>query len=148
MDYYDHHIERHLLIRGLPMQLFELVAHPDHLNQMNPDIHVLSYAPSANGGYDTDWEYQFGALKLAGKSKVATYEPPCTLTVDTQGGIPSHWVWSFAAQGDGVLVGVQLDYDIPKPLAFMGRLLTKRNEKSVEMQLENLKMMAEEHVYE
>jgi hypothetical protein len=139
----DYHIKRQVLINGSLAQLFELVAHPDHLSQVNPDIHVLSYAPSAIGGYDTDWEYQFGAMKLAGKSKVVAYEPPHTLNVETQGGIPSRWFWSFLGQGDGVLVAVELDYDIPKPLAFMGSLLTKRNEKSVEMQLENLKMLAE-----
>ncbi len=138
----DYHIERQMWIRASPMQLFELVAHPDHLSEMNPDIRVLSYAPSASGGYDTEWEYQFGAMKLAGKSRVASYEPPHKLIVDTQGGIPSHWVWSFVAQGDGARVGVNLDYDIPKPLAFMGNLLTKRNEKSVETQLENLKVLA------
>jgi hypothetical protein len=121
--------------------------HPDHLHQVNPDIHVLKYAPSPLGGYDTDWEYQFGAMKLAGKSKVVVCESPHKLIVETQGGIPSRWAWSFVAQNvgghDGVLVGVNLDYDVPKPLAFMGNLLTKRNEKSVEMQLENLKMLAE-----
>lgn len=137
-----------MLIRGsLPLlqtHLFELVMHPDHLHQVNPDIRVVSYTPSPLGGYDTDWEYQFGAMKLAGKSKVVACEPPHKLIVETQGGIPSRWVWSFAVQGDGVLVGVNLDYDVPKPLAFMGNLLTKRNEKSVEMQLENLKMLVED----
>jgi hypothetical protein len=134
------------VINGSLAQLFELVAHPDHLSQVNPDIHVLSYAPSAIGGYDTEWEYQFGAMKLAGKSNVAIYEPPHKLVVDTQGGIPSHWVWSFTPQPKGamgVLVAVELDYDIPKPLAFVGSILTKRNEKSVEMQLNNLRALAE-----
>ena len=142
----DYHIEKQILIHGTAEQLFDWVAHPDHLSEVNPDIRVVSYAPSPNGGYDTVWEYQFGAMKLAGKSTVLTYERPCKLIVETQGGIPSHWVWSFVAQADGVLVDVVMDYDIPKPLQFMGSLLTKRNEKSVEMQLENLKTLASTNV--
>jgi ligand-binding SRPBCC domain-containing protein len=140
----QNHLNKSIVMNAPLDWLFDTVMHPDNLHTMNPDIEVLSHSASPLGGFDTEWQYTFGAIKLTGKSTVVAYERPCTLVVDTQGGIPSHWVWRFSTEEAGTRVSVEVDYDIPKPLQFMGNMLIKRNEKAVETQLHNLKMMAEE----
>ena len=82
-------------------------------------------------------------MTLSGESRVVKFERPHELIIDTQGGVPSRWVWSLQPDGDGVHLCLTLDYTVPKALVFMGKLLEKQNEKSVEMQIANLKRLAE-----
>ncbi len=129
-------------------RVFDLLADPDHFNKVNPDLVITDATPSALGGYDMCWEVRFGAMTLAGESKVVKFERPCELVIDTQGGVPSHWVWSLLPNdsnnsNSGVQLNLTLDYSVPKALAFLGRLLEKQNEKSVETQVANLKRLAE-----
>lgn len=138
-----YHIDREILIQAPIETLFRLVSEPDHLHDINPDITVLGHAPSTVGGYDTDWEYSFGAIKLNGRSQVITYNAPHQLIVETHGGIPSHWHWQFEKTAQGTRVLVNLDYEVPAPLQFMGHLLVKRNQQAVDMQMNNLKRIAE-----
>ena len=124
-------------------QVFDLLADPDHFNRVNPDLTITEATPSTLGGFDMCWEYKLGAMTLAGHSQVITFERPSKLVIDTTGGVPSHWVWRLSAEPNGTRVDLELDYTVPEALAFMGKLLEKQNEKSVEMQLANLKRLAE-----
>jgi uncharacterized protein YndB with AHSA1/START domain len=124
--------------------VFDLLADPWHFNKVNPDLVITSATPSPLGGYDTSWEIKFGAMTLAGQSTVIEFVRPSRLIIDTQGGVPSHWVWSIAPDGeDRVTLNLLLEYTVPTPLAFMGKLLEKQNEKTVEVQVTNLKRLAE-----
>ena len=131
-------------IHATAERVFDLLADPDHFNKVNPDLVITATAQSALGGYDMDWEVRFGGMTLTGESKVVKFERPRELVIDTRGGVPSRWEWALQPNGDGVHLCLTLDYTVPKALAFMGKLLEKQNEKSVEMQIANLKRMAEE----
>jgi uncharacterized protein YndB with AHSA1/START domain len=124
-------------------RVFDLLADPNHFNQVNPDLRITDARPSALGGFDMCWEYHFGGMTLAGESTIVTFERPSKLVIDTTGGVPSHWVWQLSTETDGTRVDLELDYAVPKALAFMGKLLEKQNEKSVATQLANLKRLAE-----
>ena len=143
-----YHIDREAIIQAPIETIFKLVSEPDHLHEINPDITVLAHQPSPVGGYDTDWEYSYGAIKLSGRSQVMGYDYPTRIVVDTHGGLPSHWIWRFEASEDGTRVHVSLDYDVPGPLQFMGHLLVKHNQQAVEAQMVNLKKIAESMKYE
>jgi len=135
-----------ITIQASAEHVFDLLADPGHFNQVNPDLVITSAKPSSLGGYDMDWELRFGGMTLAGESKVVKFERPRELIIGTQGGVPSHWVWSLrpvAERADAVELCLTLDYTVPKALAFMGRLLERQNEKSVAMQITNLKRLAE-----
>lgn len=140
----SHHILHSTLIQATIERVFDLLTDPNHFNQVNPDLTITEATPSALGGFDMCWEYRIGAMTLAGESTIVTFERPHTLVIDTTGGVPSHWVWRLSAEPDGARVELELDYTVPKALAFMGKLLEKQNEKSVAMQLANLKRLAEE----
>lgn len=140
-----YHVDREAVIQAPIEAIFNLVSKPEHLGGINPDITVVSHQQSSLGGHDTDWEYSFGAIKLSGRSQVMVYDYPHRLVVDTHGGIPSHWEWQFSPTEEATQtrVSVSLDYEVPGPLQFMGNLLVKRNQQAVEMQMANLKRMAE-----
>ena len=140
------HITKSTVIQATAERVFDLLADPWHFNKVNPDLVITDATPSALGGYDMCWELRFGAMTLAGESKIIAFERPSQLVIDTQGGVPSHWVWSIqpnGENGDGVHLNLALDYIVPKQLAFLGKLLEKQNEKSVEAQVTNLKRLAE-----
>lgn len=137
------HLDKRAVIHAPIECVFDLLADPNRLHEVNPDVTVTSFAPSEIGGYNIEWEYRFGAMTLAGGSKIVAFERPSLLVIDTSGGVPSHWEWTLSANGDGTHVALSLDYTVPKQLAFMGKLLEKQNEKSVEAQMANLKRLAE-----
>jgi len=139
-------ITKSTTIHATAEHVFDLLADPWHFNKVNPDLVITEATPSALGGYDMCWELRFGAMTLAGESKIVAFDRPSQLVIDTQGGVPSHWVWSIQPSADeqGVHLNLALDYIVPKQLAFLGKLLEKQNEKSVEMQVTNLKRLAEE----
>ncbi len=136
-------IERQVTIAAPAERIFDLIIDPHQISRVNPDITVLSYTPSPVGGYDIQWEYRFGMMTLAGESKVALYERPHRVVIDTLGGVPSHWDWSLQMQDAESHLMLTLDYSVPPALAFMGRLLEKQNEKSVDAQMANLKRLTE-----
>jgi len=138
-------IERQVMIAAPAERIFELITDPQQLGIVNPDIHVLSYEPSPAGGFDIQWEYRFGMMTLAGESKNVLYEKPNRVVIETQGGVPSHWDWSVQMNGAGSTLMLALDYTVPPELAFMGKLLEKQNEKSVDAQMTNIKRLAEEN---
>ena len=137
-------IVRQVTIAAPAERIFELITDPQQLGAVNPDIHVLSYEPSPAGGFDILWEYRFGMMTLAGESKNVLYEKPSRVVIETQGGVPSHWDWSVRTDGAASLLALSLDYSVPPTLAFMGKLLEKQNEKSVDAQMNNIKRLAEE----
>jgi carbon monoxide dehydrogenase subunit G len=137
------HISNSITIQAPIERIFDLLVDPNHWSRVNPDVTVTSYAPSEVGGYDLEWDYKFGAMTLSGSSKVVQYERPTLLVMDTSGGVPSHWMWSLEPDHDGTLLTLSLDYTVPKQLQFLGKLVEKQNEKSAEMQITNLKRLAE-----
>lgn len=136
-------IERQVTIAALAERIFDLITDPRQLSRVNPDIAVLSFAPATVGGYDIQWEYRFGMMTLAGESRNALFEKPHRVVIDTVGGVPSHWDWSLQSNGDESHLLLTLDYSVPPALAFMGKLLEKQNEKSVDAQMANIKRLAE-----
>lgn len=138
-------IRQSTMIQAPAERVFDLLADPNHFNQVNPDLTITDARPSALGGFDMVWEYRFGGMTLAGESTIVTFDPPSKLVIDTTGGVPSHWVWQLSGEPDGTRVDLELDYIVPKALAFIGKLLEKQNEKSVASQLANLKFLAEQN---
>lgn len=136
-------IERQIAIAAPAERIFELITDPQQLSRVNPDIAVLAFVPSPMGGYDVQWEYRFGMMTLAGESKNALFERPHRVVIDTLGGVPSHWDWSLQPDSAGARLLLTLDYSVPPALAFMGKLLEKQNEKSVDAQMANIKRLAE-----
>jgi hypothetical protein len=136
------HILRSTTIAAPAERIFDLLVNPAHLSQVNPDITVTAHRPAAAGGFDMDWEYRFGALTLSGQSSVVEYARPARLTIATAGGVPSTWAWSLCACDAGTQLELDLEYTVPQALAFMGKLLERHNEKSVEMQIANLARLA------
>lgn len=142
------HLDKHTVVNAPIERVFDLLTDPKRLNEINPDVTVTAYASSEAGGYDIEWEYRFGAMTLTGVSKMITFERPSQLVIDTSGGVPSHWAWTLNSEGGGTHVDLSLDYAVPKQLAFMGKLLEKHNEQSVEAQMANLKRLAEKGSFE
>jgi len=136
-------IGRQMAIAAPAERIFDLITDPQQLSRVNPDIAVLSCSPSPVGGFDIQWEYRFGMMTLAGESKNVLYERPHRVVIDTVGGVPSHWDWSLQPNGAQSLLLLTLDYSVPPALAFMGKLLEKQNEKSVDAQMMNIKRLAE-----
>jgi hypothetical protein len=124
-------------------RVFDLLVDPGHLSKVNPDITITSHSAAAVGGFDMDWEYRFGALTLNGQSTVVEFDRPSRLIIDTSGGIPSRWMWSLCECEQGTALSLELEYTVPKQLAFLGKLLERQNERSVETQIANLTLLAE-----
>ena len=140
------YISKSAIINAPAEKIFTLLTDPTLQNKMNPDFTVLTYTPSAIGGYDNTWNYKVAGMNFSGESKIAAYEPPSRLVFDTTGGIPSHWEWTLQPQGTSTNVSLSLDYTMPGSLfgEFFNKLLIERqNEKVVERQIKNLKRMSE-----
>jgi uncharacterized protein YndB with AHSA1/START domain len=140
-------INKSTTINATPERVFEILADPELASQLNPDLNIVSYTPSAIGGFDNSWEYKMSGLKFKGTTRMLVVEKPYNTVYETIGDLPSRWTWQLERQGDATMVKVELDYKIPGMLnnPLLRPVAERTNEKVITNQLANLKRLSEQN---
>jgi hypothetical protein len=138
-------IKKSSTVQAPAERIFGILADPQLAHDLNPDLVLTSYTPSAIGGFDNTWEYKMSGFKFKGNTKMLVVERPYVAVYETTGDLPSRWSWHLQSQGDTTLVEVELDYTIPKMLnnPLLRPTVEKTNEKVITNQVANLKRLSE-----
>lgn len=140
-------IKKSATIQAPAERVFEVLADPKLQSQLNPDLTITSFTPSAIGGFDNTWEYKMSGFKFKGDTHMLVVEKPYVATYETTGDLPSQWSWQLESQGNTTAVKVELDYKIPGMLnnPLIRPMVERTNEKVITNQLANLKRLSEQN---
>jgi uncharacterized membrane protein len=96
-------------------------------------------------GLNYKWAYKLAGIRFEGESLVVEETAPQKSVIKSKGGIVSTWTWTFAAQGNGTTVKVEVDYTVPIPVLgkLAEKIVTKMNQRELELTLANLKEILE-----
>ncbi len=138
-------IEKSVLIKAKPEQVFEFVADPKHLPVIWPNmVEVTDLQPLPKGGYAFKWVYKMAGMRFTGHSECIEYKP-ATLLTNKNTGIESVIKWTFQPENGQTRVSVTGEYTIPG--ALLGKLaeplINKLNEHDADALVANLKARIE-----
>lgn len=138
-------IKKSTAVQAPAERVFEILADPTLAHDLNPDLVLTSYTPSAVGGFDNTWEYKMSGLKFKGQTRMLVVDRPFVTIYETTGDLPSRWSWHLQSQGDTTEVQVELDYTVPGLLnnPLTRPAVERGNEKVITNQLANLKRLSE-----
>ena len=104
-------IRKNIIINAPTLPVWGVVGEPSQWGKLNPNIANYSYSPSANGGYNGEWVYALGKLKLHSKVRTNIYEPGRRLVVETCGQMKSKWTWWLESDGDWTHLALTVEYN-------------------------------------
>jgi coenzyme Q-binding protein COQ10 len=133
-----------------PVELvFDIIANqPERQPDWWPPMDLqerVSPPPTAVGSISR-YVYNMMGVKIKGEHEVIEMAENKRLVVKTISGLDSTFIFTFAPQSSGMLLTIEVDYELPGSI--LGKLLNKlvveeKNEKDLEAGLKNLKAMAE-----
>ncbi len=110
---------------------------------------VSDIVPLPNGGYRYRWTYSFAGFPIRAEAEMTEVTPYSRIIVESSGGLRTISTWVFEPQPDGA---TSADFSIEAPdVNFLLRRLSGgfiRNQLrfAVEVALQNVKYMAEQHL--
>ena len=92
-------------------------------------------------GQHWGWEYKMAGIPLQGESTVIESVPNERHVFTSKGGITSKFSWTFEPQETGTLLQLEIEYHIPIPVLgkLADKLVTRRNERESEINMQNIK---------
>lgn len=139
-------IEKSIFIQAAVGKVFAFMAEPGNLPQIWPSLmEVRNVQPLPNGGYTYDWTYKLAGIPIEGHAEWIEFIKNQRVVDRNESGIPSTFIWTYKAEGDGTRVSLSVDYTLPS--AVLSRLaepiIHKMNEHEADVVLANLKARME-----
>ena len=135
-------LDRSVTIDAPIEKVFQFVEDPSNFPEVWPSMmEVKDVERLPSGGRKFSWVYKMAGVKLEGTSETIEYEENRRIVSETKGGIQSKFVWSFAPEGDGTTLHVDMEYTVPVPV--VGKLaesvIVKMNEREASALVSNIK---------
>ena len=139
-------LSKSITINAPVEKVFEFVTEPTNLPKFWPSLIDVSDVKRSRDQVESyHWVYKMGGVKFEGETELSEVLANQRVVAKNSGGIPSEFVWTYAPEGDGTKVTVDVEYKVPG--AVLGRLaeplVIKMNEREAETLLANLKGMME-----
>jgi uncharacterized membrane protein len=135
-------------INASPQDVIEYVADPSNrpvfLKQLKS---VSDVKPDPQTGLST-WRWTFGVLGLEfeGTGRTTALEPGKRYSFETEGGIPSAWIYEASPENGGTRLSVSVSYEVPEraiPVIPTDALAESMRRSEAEKALANLKTILE-----
>ncbi len=137
------------IVINKPIQeVFEYTASPVNGPAFIPNLNENSnITPEKTGvGQTFDWRFTLAGVDLKGKAEVTEFNSLEKVTIHTTGDSNTDWVYSFAQEGEGTKVTVDVNYEIEENALkkVANRIIVdKLNQRAAEQMLDNLKTILE-----
>lgn len=136
------------MVVNAPIQkVFEYTASPENGPMFIPNLNQnsdISITPT-QVGQKWNWRYNMVGMDITGSAEVTEIQAPHSWKLKSTGGANSTWAFTFADEGAGTKVTLEIEYDMPEGV--MGKLssnaIEKINQKTVEDSLQHLKTILE-----
>lgn len=139
-------IQKSIFINAPVEKVFEFMAQPENMPEIWPSFQeVKDPKEMPDGGYSYNWVYKMAGMRFTGATETTEFKQNQRVVEKNTGGIPSNFVWTYAAENGGTRLTVEVDYSIPG--ALLGKLaepfITRQNEHEADTVLANLKARME-----
>jgi uncharacterized membrane protein len=125
--------------------VFAYMTHPENLLEIWPSmIEVSNVKRKEDGAHDFDWVYKMAGMRFKGHSETIEAQPNARVVLKNEGGIPSTFTWTYAAEGSGTKLTVEVEYTLPGKL--LDKLATPFLERVNEREAETLLANAKERI--
>ena len=103
-------------IRNTPSAVIAYVADPRHRPLFFPSLKSISDIQGEPTAVGTSWKWTFATLgmEFTGKGSCTSHEPGKSYGFKTEGGIETAFTYRAAADGDGTLLTISMEYKIPE----------------------------------
>jgi uncharacterized membrane protein len=141
-------IMRDILIKAKPDKVFDLLAEPNNLPEIWPNVLEVRHIKKSknNNGYDFDWTYKMAGVRLDGKCETIEFDQYKRIILRGIKGLDSAISWKFTPSG-GKETRLVLDIDYEIPASVLGKLseqlIVEENEHEIDAMLENVKSRVE-----
>ncbi len=122
-------------------KVFSYIANPD--NQMDWMTSLIDVRNVSGESQDLrfEWTYKMAGVSLDGETARARHVVNERLVSKSKGGIESTFDFVFTPSNGGTHVELTIEYDIPIPVLgkLAEKLVAERNEREMELNLQNIK---------
>jgi uncharacterized membrane protein len=122
-------------------KVFAYVANPMNLPQWMVSLSEVKDVTGSGVGQHHHWTYRMIGIPLRGETTISESVPNERWVADSKGGATSVFTFTFATHEGGTKLNVDIDYTIPIPVLgkLAEKLVLKRNQRDMDMSMENLK---------
>ena len=122
-------------------KVFGYVVDPMNLTEWMVGITEVTDVTGSGVGQHHHWKYRMVGIPLRGETTISEHVPNERWVADSKGGVTSVFTFTFATHEGGTKLDVDIDYTIPVPVLgkLAEKLVLKRNQRDIDMSMENLK---------
>lgn len=134
-------IHKSITINGPVDKVFAYVDDPMTSPEWLPSMTEVSDVSGSGVGQHYRWKYKMAGIPLHGETTVTEYALNKRQVVESKGGIASTWTFAFEPHEGGTKMDLEIEYTIPVPVLgkLAERLVLKRNEREMDLAMDNIK---------
>ena len=122
-------------------KVFAYVTDPTNLAEWMVGITEVKDVTGSGVGQHHHWTYKMVGVPLHGKTTITEHVPNERFATKSEGGATSIFTFTFAPHEGGTKLNMNVDYTIPIPVLgkLAEQLVLKRNQRDMDVSMENLK---------
>jgi uncharacterized membrane protein len=126
-------------------KVFAYVTDPMSLPEWMVSLSNVTDVKGSGVGQHYRWTYKMAGIPLRGETTITKHVPNEHLATESKAGIASAFTFTFASHEGGTKLDMDIDYTIPVPVLgkLAEKLVLKRNQREMELSMENLKEQLE-----
>lgn len=140
------HIQVNAIIETDAHRVWTVLTHPRSITRLNPHIQQLASQPSPLGGYNQQWAYMMGRMKLFTQAQIVRYVEAQHLNIRLVGELCGQWTYWLESDGYWSHIALTIDYELPfsKVGAALHALVLEPEQMMLaQLQLERLRQFCE-----
>ena len=139
-------LHKNIIINTPADQVWTVLSNPKQYAKLNPNISNFTFTAYPTGGFEGNWVYVLGKLKLRGKVRTALYEPKRQMIVESCGQMKSKWSWYMETDGYWTHLALAVEYTAKWSsvgAVLHDKLLEHLHDVALGIYLRNIKLAAE-----
>ncbi len=136
-------LKKSAVINAPTDRVFAYVTEPATMSEWLPSMVEVRDIIGTGAGQQYGWTYKYVGLLLRGQSTVVEYVPNEISVTQSIGTIGSIWTVGVEPHEEGTTLTIEIEYDIPIPVLdkLAERGVVRRDTRSLELALTNVKEM-------
>lgn len=134
-------ITRSININAPVEKVFAYLDEPANNPEWMVSLVGVSNVTGSGVGQRYNWEYKMIGIPFQGESTVTEQVRNERAVVESKGGIPSTFTFTFRPLEAGTKLDLEVEYTVPVPVLgkMAEKLVLKRNEREADLWMENIK---------
>lgn len=134
-------VHRKVEIKAPIEKVFSYIDDPTNSPEWVTNMIEVNDVKGSRVGRHFNWVWKMVGMKFNGESTTTEEIPNKRIVLKSKGGIEATWDFEFEAKKNVTILDVDVDYKVPVPVLgkLAEKLVLKRNDRDLEMALQNVK---------